>query len=88
MTRGQLVPYMITVTNGVAVNLPDVTVVDRFPAGFRYVEGSARLDGVAARARPSLAASSSWTDLTVTPTGATRSCCCSPSAPASAKASS
>jgi hypothetical protein len=26
------------------VNLTDVTVVDRFPAGFRYVEGSARLD--------------------------------------------
>ena len=36
---------MITVANGVAVNLTDVTVVDRFPAGFRYVEGSARLDG-------------------------------------------
>ena len=45
VARGQLVPYVITVANGVAVNLTDVTVVDRFPAGFRYVEGSARLDG-------------------------------------------
>jgi uncharacterized repeat protein (TIGR01451 family) len=46
VARGQLVPYVITVANGVAVNLTDVTVIDRFPAGFRYVEGSARLDGV------------------------------------------
>jgi uncharacterized repeat protein (TIGR01451 family) len=45
VVRGQLVPYMITIANGVGVNLSDVTVVDRFPAGFRYVEGSARLDG-------------------------------------------
>jgi large repetitive protein len=45
VARGQLVPYTITVANGVAVNLPDVTIVDRFPAGFRYVAGSARLDG-------------------------------------------
>jgi uncharacterized repeat protein (TIGR01451 family) len=45
VARGQLVPYVITIANGIAVNLTDVTVVDRFPAGFRYVEGSARLDG-------------------------------------------
>lgn len=45
VSRGQLVPYIITVRNGIGVNLPDVTIVDRFPAGFRYVEGSARLDG-------------------------------------------
>jgi uncharacterized repeat protein (TIGR01451 family) len=46
VARGQLVPYVITIANGIAVNLTDVTVIDRFPAGFRYVEGSARLDGV------------------------------------------
>src|SRR5688572_24942053 len=45
VARGQLVPYVITVANGIGVNLSDVTVVDRFPAGFRYIEGSARLDG-------------------------------------------
>jgi len=46
VTRGQLVPYTITVHNQFEVALPDVTIVDRYPAGFVYVEGSARLDGV------------------------------------------
>jgi uncharacterized repeat protein (TIGR01451 family) len=46
VTRGQLVPYVITVSNSFGVDLQDVTVVDRFPAGFHYVEGSARFDGV------------------------------------------
>ena len=65
VTRGQLVPYTITVANGVAVSLPDVMIVDRFPAGFRYVEGSARLDGVPNE--PQLAGRElTWTGLTVT----------------------
>ncbi|MBW2724968.1 MAG: OmpA family protein, partial [Deltaproteobacteria bacterium] len=42
---GQLVPYEITLINGLAANLPDLSIVDRYPAGFRYVEGSARIDG-------------------------------------------
>ena len=46
VTRGQLVPYTITVHNQFEIALPDVTIVDRYPAGFVYVEGSARLDGV------------------------------------------
>jgi uncharacterized repeat protein (TIGR01451 family) len=46
VTRGQLVPYTITVHNQFEVALPDVAIVDRYPAGFVYVEGSARLDGV------------------------------------------
>ncbi|MEJ2522873.1 MAG: hypothetical protein P8080_08345 [Gammaproteobacteria bacterium] len=45
VSRGQMVPYTITVSNTLPVNLPDLAVVDRFPAGFRYVEGSASLDG-------------------------------------------
>jgi uncharacterized repeat protein (TIGR01451 family) len=68
VSRGQLVPYVITLANGIGVNLNDVSVVDRFPAGFRYVAGSARLDGV-----PSEPTSSGreliWHGLTVTPTG-------------------
>jgi len=48
VTRGQLVPYVITASNSFGVDLQDVSIVDRFPAGFRYVEGSARLDNVAA----------------------------------------
>jgi uncharacterized repeat protein (TIGR01451 family) len=68
VARGQLVPYTITVTNGIGVSLPDVTVVDRFPAGFRYVEGSARLDGEPRE--PEVAGRElAWTGLTVTPDG-------------------
>jgi uncharacterized repeat protein (TIGR01451 family)/fimbrial isopeptide formation D2 family protein len=46
VTRGDLVPYVITVSNSFGADLRDVVVVDRFPTGFRYVEGSARFDGV------------------------------------------
>ena len=46
VTRGQLVPYVITVNNVASLALTDVRIVDRFPAGFSYVAGSARLDGV------------------------------------------
>jgi uncharacterized repeat protein (TIGR01451 family) len=45
VTRGQLVPYSITVSNSFGIALQDISVVDRFPAGFHYVEGSARFDG-------------------------------------------
>jgi uncharacterized repeat protein (TIGR01451 family) len=48
VSRGELVPYTITLQSGVGVNLDIVSVVDRLPPGFRYVEGSARLDGVPA----------------------------------------
>jgi uncharacterized repeat protein (TIGR01451 family) len=46
VNRGQLVPYVITVSNSFGVDLQDVNVVDRFPAGFKYVAGSARFDNV------------------------------------------
>jgi len=49
VTRGQLVPYTITVRNvGDMPLLQDVSVVDGFPAGFRYIAGSARIDNVPA----------------------------------------
>jgi len=48
VTRGSLVPYTITVTNVYGVPLYDIIIVDRFPAGFKYVAGSARLDGMPA----------------------------------------
>jgi len=44
VTRGQLVPYTITVTNVLTGPVSGVALVDSFPAGFRYVKGSARLD--------------------------------------------
>ncbi len=46
VSRGQMVPYVITVGNSFGVELQDVSIVDRFPAGFKYVEGSARFDDV------------------------------------------
>ncbi len=46
VSRGQLVPYVIRVSNTLPVTLADMNVVDSFPAGFKYVESSARIDGV------------------------------------------
>jgi uncharacterized repeat protein (TIGR01451 family) len=48
VTRGQLVPYTITVTNVLGGVVQGVALVDSFPAGFRYIAGSARLDGTPA----------------------------------------
>jgi uncharacterized repeat protein (TIGR01451 family)/fimbrial isopeptide formation D2 family protein len=48
VTRGQLVPYTITVTNVLSGTVQGVALVDTFPAGFRYIKGSARLDGTPA----------------------------------------
>ncbi|HEY5985712.1 MAG TPA: SdrD B-like domain-containing protein, partial [Streptosporangiaceae bacterium] len=45
VTKGTLVPYTITVKNVYGAPLSDIGIVDRFPAGFKYVAGSARLDG-------------------------------------------
>jgi uncharacterized repeat protein (TIGR01451 family) len=45
VTRGQLVPYVITVNNHSGLLLTDVSIVDRLPLGFAYVPGSATLDG-------------------------------------------
>ncbi|WP_226999921.1 isopeptide-forming domain-containing fimbrial protein [Microbulbifer aggregans] len=47
VTRSQLVPYTITFSNTLGVPLTDLQLVDFFPAGFKYVAGSARVDGMA-----------------------------------------
>ncbi|MEA2078934.1 MAG: hypothetical protein U9P00_03595, partial [Pseudomonadota bacterium] len=46
VVRSDLVPYTITFNNTLGIPLPDVTIIDNFPAGFKYVAGSARVDGV------------------------------------------
>lgn len=46
VSRGGLVPYEIVVDNTLGATLDDLEIIDRYPAGFRYIEGSARLDGV------------------------------------------
>jgi uncharacterized repeat protein (TIGR01451 family) len=48
VSRGSLVPYTITVTNVYGTPLSGIGIIDRFPAGFKYVAGSARLDGTPA----------------------------------------
>jgi uncharacterized repeat protein (TIGR01451 family)/fimbrial isopeptide formation D2 family protein len=45
VSRGSLVPYTIAVTNVFGAPLYDIRIVDRFPAGFKYKAGSARMDG-------------------------------------------
>ena len=47
VTRADLVPYTITFNNTLGVPLFDVSIIDNFPAGFKYVTNSARVDGVA-----------------------------------------
>ncbi len=51
VTKSALVPYTITVTNVFGVPLFDIAIADHFPAGFKYVAGSARLDGIPAEPR-------------------------------------
>jgi uncharacterized repeat protein (TIGR01451 family)/fimbrial isopeptide formation D2 family protein len=46
VSRGELVPYVITVTNTMTASLQDLAIVDTFPPGFKYVEGSSRVDGL------------------------------------------
>ena len=68
VTRGQMVPYVITVSNSFGVDLQDVNVVDRFPAGFKYVEGSARFDNV--ETEPTVVARElTWSGLSLAPDG-------------------
>lgn len=46
VSRSKLVPYTITFTNNYTLDLTGANIIDNFPAGFKYVEGSARYDGV------------------------------------------
>lgn len=46
VTKGQLIPYTITVSNSLSVTLNNMSIVDTFPPGFKYVAGSGRLDGL------------------------------------------
>jgi len=43
VTRGQLVPYTITLTNNLSAPTDVLDVADYFPAGFKYIAGSGRI---------------------------------------------
>jgi len=45
-SRGDLVPYTIEVTNNANLLLENMTVVDQLPPGFKYVQGSAKVNGI------------------------------------------
>jgi uncharacterized repeat protein (TIGR01451 family)/fimbrial isopeptide formation D2 family protein len=47
VTRGDLVPYTITLHNTLSAPLAAMDVIDTYPAGFKYVKGSARIDDTA-----------------------------------------
>lgn len=44
--RGDFIPYTITATNNTESTLSGMEVVDQLPAGFKYVQGSASINGV------------------------------------------
>jgi len=48
VSRGDLVPYTITVANTLNAQLGDIDVRDLIPPGFAYRSGSASIDGVSA----------------------------------------
>src|SRR5215470_10118366 len=53
VTRGQLIPYTITIGNVLGASMQGVRLVHTYPAGFRYVTGYARAAG--GPAEPTLA---------------------------------
>lgn len=47
VSRGGLVPYVVTARNTLAGAITGITITDRVPAGFRYRTGSATINGTA-----------------------------------------
>jgi uncharacterized repeat protein (TIGR01451 family) len=47
VSRGDLVPYTITVSNNLAAILPNIDLIDQLPPGFTYKAGSATINGSA-----------------------------------------
>ncbi|MFD2311960.1 isopeptide-forming domain-containing fimbrial protein [Microbulbifer halophilus] len=66
VTRSQLVPYTITFSNTLGVPMRDLRLMDFFPAGFKYVAGSAQVDGVAMEPEIN-GLQMSWSNLDVEP---------------------
>jgi uncharacterized repeat protein (TIGR01451 family) len=65
VVRGELVPYTITATNTFTSVVSNISLQDQIPAGFKYVDGSATIDGV--KTKPIVAGRSlTWQGLTFT----------------------
>jgi uncharacterized repeat protein (TIGR01451 family)/fimbrial isopeptide formation D2 family protein len=64
--RGDLVPYTITVNNNLGGVLTSNSIVDTIPPGFKYVSGSASINGV--NTAPVIVGRQlTWSGLTLTP---------------------
>ena len=46
VTRGELVPYVLTARNTLSNSLADIAIEDQMPPGFKYIKNSAQIDGV------------------------------------------
>ena len=66
VSKGDLVPYTIAITNTLAVTLSNIAAVDLVPAGFKYRAQSARIDGVP-REPLSNGRMLSWPELSIGP---------------------
>lgn len=66
VSKGDLVPYTVTLTNTLGASLSNIAAVDLVPAGFKYRAQSARIDGVA-REPVIQGRSLSWPELTIGP---------------------
>jgi len=68
VVRGELVPYTITARNTLSATLTNIALQDQIPAGFKYVDGSATIDGI--KADPVVNGRSlTWPNQTFSPTG-------------------
>jgi uncharacterized repeat protein (TIGR01451 family)/fimbrial isopeptide formation D2 family protein len=66
-TIGAIIPYTIRLENTTAALIQPFTLNDVIPAGFKYVRGSARINGVAVE--PVIARDLNWTNLSLAPHG-------------------
>lgn len=63
VNRGDIVPYTITVTNSLNTTLENLSVIDQLPAGFKYVESSAKINELPVE--PSIVGNTlTWTPVT------------------------
>lgn len=46
VTRGELVPYVLTARNTLSTTLTGIAIEDQMPPGFKYIKNSAQIDGV------------------------------------------
>ena len=63
VSRGELVPYEIVVSNQLGADIAGLGIVDDLPPGFKYVEGSARVNGVPREPDDAQGGSLVWDDL-------------------------